>query len=134
MLLHGFIDARHPHLIWMAWSESPFAGSDFLSFFLVNEATSQNALRDRRKILWRADNGATSRRDDGAMSYQQRGDFAATSQKGLRDVRNCPGRPPYGSVRPFPIPLRSISYPTDLCETDDIEERDVGKVQTDTKI
>ena len=33
MLLHGFIDAHHPHLIWMAWSESPFAGSDFLSFF-----------------------------------------------------------------------------------------------------
>ena len=36
MLLHGFIDTRHPHLIWMAWSESPFAGSDLLSFsFLV---------------------------------------------------------------------------------------------------
>ena len=33
MLLHGFIDARHPHLIWMAWSESPFAGSDFCLFF-----------------------------------------------------------------------------------------------------
>ena len=32
MLLHGFIDARHPHLIWMAWSESPFAGSDFCLF------------------------------------------------------------------------------------------------------
>ena len=35
MLLHGFIDARHPHLIWMAWSESPFAGSDFCLFFFI---------------------------------------------------------------------------------------------------
>ena len=34
MLLHGFIDACHPHLIWMAWSESPFAGSDFCLFFI----------------------------------------------------------------------------------------------------
>ena len=61
MLLHGFIDARHPHLIWMAWSESPFAGSDFLSFylfFLVNEATS--------------------RRDDGATSQRHRKKVCAT--------------------------------------------------------
>ena len=35
MLLHGFIDARHPHLIWMAWSESPFAGSDFCLFLFL---------------------------------------------------------------------------------------------------
>ena len=35
MLLHGFVDARHPHLIWMAWSESPFAGSDFCLFILI---------------------------------------------------------------------------------------------------
>ena len=32
------------------------------------------------------------------MSYRQRGDFEATSQKVLHDVRNCPGRPPYVST------------------------------------
>ena len=32
MLLH---DACHPHLIWMAWSESPFAGSDFCLFIFI---------------------------------------------------------------------------------------------------
>ena len=65
------------------------------------EATSQNALRDIRKILWRADNGATSRR--------RRSDFAATSQKGLRDVRNCPDRPRYVRCEVAPLSVRHRS-------------------------
>ena len=44
MPLHGFIDAHHPHLIWMAWSESPFAGSDFCLFYFFIFVVEKNPM------------------------------------------------------------------------------------------